>query len=475
MQFRLILFFHKDIHYEEEVNRCLMMPAEYNTVVIRAKLAQKMHESATKEIKKCEKLVFEQHLQQQGWAAVMANLEDVTNEFKQRSQVILNTINDYLEKRPKYLEYLSALPEDLEKLSTVPILSELMPSAQHEFHGFDEYYHDNASYTGGSTSADSGTSVGGSSNNSRNRESLSGCDSGGAGDSSSQMQQDNATVSSASASKSQIDKVNNDSAANDTPKNRTLTLLQWISSKENHKSLDEMAKHCSEVLSKFDDISITQAKDAIKRNVDIAEQVCTYIIRDSSQINANVKIDMTFYYPLQESVREVGGLTQRLELLDKTMCEARKIEQDQRELSTAFQQNQTRAGHLGDPSILPDLCLSHSSQLTVMLQNHNKLLDFEKRIMKAKEELGENLNKRLDYVARIENSISDLDCNLLLHHENIRRLKKHMVIIEQIHEAPFTYVTAVTEVVRRRIFSNAMLKVDCRVLFLLISNLEFFC
>lgn len=445
------LFHSPDIHYEEEVNRCLMMPAEYNTVVIRAKLAQKMHESATKEIKKCEKLVFEQHLQQQGWAAVMANLEDVTNEFKQRSQVILNTINDYLEKRPKYLEYLTALPEDLEKMSTVPILSELMPSAQNEFHGFDDYYHDNASYTGGSTSADSGTSVGGSSNNSRNRESLSGCDSGGAGDSSSQMQQgqlDNATTSTATTAKPQTDKVSNDSAANDTPKNRTLTLLQWISSKENHKSLDEMAKHCSEVLSKFDDVSITQAKEAIKRNIDIAEQ---------------------------ESVREVGGLTQRLELLDKTMCEARKLEQDQRELSTAFQQNQTRAGHLGDPSILPDLCLSHSSQLTVMLQNHNKLLDFEKRIMKAKEELGENLNKRLDYVARIENSISDLDCNLLLHHENIRRLKKHMVIIEQIHEAPLSYVTAVTEVVRRRIFSNAMIKVDFQSIFLLISVFDCIC
>lgn len=259
------------------MNRCLMMPAEYNTVVTRAKLAQKMHESATKEIKKCEKLVFEQHLQQQGWAAVMANLEDVTNEFKQRSQVILNTINDYLEKRPKYLEYLTALPDDLAKLSTVPILNELMPSAQHEFHGFDDYYHDNASYTGGSTSADSGTSVGGSSNNSRNRESLSGCDSGGAGDSSSQLQPgqlDNATGSTAAATaKAQPDKVSNDSTANDTPKNRSLTLLQWISSKENHKSLDEMAKHCSEVLSKFDDVSITQAKDAIKRNIDIAEQV----------------------------------------------------------------------------------------------------------------------------------------------------------------------------------------------------------
>lgn len=274
MQLLINIFFSLysfiDIHYEDEVNRCLKMPAEYNTVVIRAKLAQKMYESATKEIKKCEKLVFEQHLQQQGWAAVMANLEDLTNEFKQRSQVILKTINDYLEKRPKYLEYLSTFPEDLMKLSTVPILNELLPSAQHDFHGFDEYFHDNVSYTG-STSADSGTSVGGSSSNSRNRESLSGCDSGGVVDSSSQMQGQLDTVISTNATNKSQEK--SESQTIEPPKSRSLTLLQWISSKENHKSLDEMAKHCSKVLNKFDDNSIQKVKEAIKRTVDIAEQV----------------------------------------------------------------------------------------------------------------------------------------------------------------------------------------------------------
>lgn len=288
INFKLILiifFFHRsfsifftETHYEEEVHRHLTMPAEYNTVVIRAKLAQKMHESSTKEIKKCEKLVFEQHLQQQGWAAVMANLEDLTNEFKQRSQVILKTIDDYLEKRPQYLQYLETFPEDLAKLSTVPILTELLPSAEHDFHGFDEYLRDNKSYTG-STSADSGTSVGGSSSNSRNRESLSGCDSGGVGDSSSQMQaQLDTVIPTNSTPKSQTEMATNDLPTNEPPKNRNLTLLQWISSKENHKSLDEMAKHCSKVLSKFDEDYILKVKEHIKRTVDIAEQVNSQIL-----------------------------------------------------------------------------------------------------------------------------------------------------------------------------------------------------
>lgn len=264
------------VTYEDEVSRCLKMPAEYNTVVIRAKLAQKMYDSATKEIKECERHVFDQHLQQQGWAAVMANLEDLTNEFKQRSQMILDTINDYLEKRPKYLDYLNAFPADLEELATVPILSELLPSAQHDFHGFDEFFNDNVSYTG-STSADSGTSVGGSSSNSRNRESLSGCDSGGVGDSSSQTQGDT-VISTGKTSAAAATTVTQDKASVDsheTPKNRTLTLLQWISSKENHKALDDIARSCSKVLTRFDENSIQAVKDAIKRTINIAEQVCS--------------------------------------------------------------------------------------------------------------------------------------------------------------------------------------------------------
>lgn len=267
-----------DIHYEDEVNRCLVMPPEYNTVVIRAKLAQKMYESATKEIKICERLVFEQHLQQQGWAAVMANLEDLTNEFRQRNKDFLNTINDYVEQRPQYLDYLKAFPDDLTKLSTVPILTELMPSAQHEFHGFDEFFHDNVSYTG-STSADSGTSVGGSSSNSRNRESLTQTgDSGGIGDSSSQNQGQLDTViptkdSNTTTIATATDRNSENSEIIEPQQIRTLTLLQWISSKENHKSLRDMAEDCTRVLNNFDANAIEKIKISIKRTLEFAEQV----------------------------------------------------------------------------------------------------------------------------------------------------------------------------------------------------------
>jgi RB1-inducible coiled-coil protein 1 len=55
--------------------------------------------------------------------------------------------------------------------------------------------------------------------------------------------------------------------------------------------------------------------------------------------------------------------------------------------------------------------------------------------------------------------MSELDNKLLFYHRCVKRLQKHLGIIEQIHHAPCIYVTAVTEVVRRRIFSSAFLMV----------------
>lgn len=125
----------------------------------------------------------------------------------------------------------------------------------------------------------------------------------------------------------------------------------------------------------------------------------------------------------------------------------------------AMTQHQARANNLGDASVLPVLCQSHSKHLDVMLTNHNKLLDIEKRFMKAKQELASNLSHRLEMVVHIQSWISDLDSKLLFHHRCFRRLKHHFVIVEQIHHAPTVYVTAVTEVVRRRLFSNGFTKV----------------
>ncbi|KAG8133589.1 hypothetical protein E2320_011381 [Naja naja] len=62
---------------------------------------------------------------------------------------------------------------------------------------------------------------------------------------------------------------------------------------------------------------------------------------------------------------------------------------------TGFLANQKRAENLKDPSVLPDLCLSHANQLMIMLTNHRKLLDIKQKCTTAKQELANNLQVRL--------------------------------------------------------------------------------
>lgn len=211
-----------------------------------------------------------------------------------------------------------------------------------------------------------------------------------------------------------------------------MTLLQWISSTENQRTLKFMAENCGRELEMFEKNVMDSLKDDIEKTVDQAKR---------------------------EDFKEIKGLEARLQGLETLMHDARKVLQEQQDLATAFQQNQARAGNLGDQSILPDLCASHKNQLLVLLRNHKKLRDIRNRCGRAKDELGHNLYQRLKFVIHIENRMYEIDNRLLFYHTCLRRLQKHLGIVEQIHQAPCVYVQAVTEVVRRRIFSTAFLMV----------------
>lgn len=95
-----------DSDLKNEVDRCLELPATYNTVVRRAQLAQRIYELGKEELVNCDKLVHEQHLQHQGWMAVIANLEDITDELQERCSEFDKVFRDHIERRIEYKEYL---------------------------------------------------------------------------------------------------------------------------------------------------------------------------------------------------------------------------------------------------------------------------------------------------------------------------------------------------------------------------------
>lgn len=231
---------------------------------------------------------------------------------------------------------------------------------------------------------------------------------------------------------SPVSSVKSSEGMKDSNQKSSLTLLQWISSSENQKGLKHMAENCTRELEVFDKNVMGSLKDEIDKTVENARR---------------------------DDMKEIKGLEERLRGLENLMFDARKIVQEQCDLAQSFAQNQARAANLADQSILPDLCASHRNQLVVMHKNHKKLRDIRNRCSKAKDELGKNLFQRLKFVIHIENRMYEIDSKLLFYHTCLRRLQKHLGIIEQIHQAPCVYVQAVTEVVRRRIFSSAFLMV----------------
>ena len=60
----------------------------------------------------------------------------------------------------------------------------------------------------------------------------------------------------------------------------------------------------------------------------------------------------------------------------------------------------------------------------------------------------------------VEKSICDMDSKLMIHRETLKKLKRKLEIVHQMHEAPNVYALAVVEVVRRKSFSGKFLTVS---------------
>uniref|UniRef100_A0A1A9WH20 RB1-inducible coiled-coil protein 1 n=1 Tax=Glossina brevipalpis TaxID=37001 RepID=A0A1A9WH20_9MUSC len=418
-----------DFDLREQVERCLELPAVYETVVRRAQLAGRIYELAREEERLCERLVHDQHLQQQGWSAMVANVEDLTEEFRQRYKNFCEVFDKHLEKRSIYLELLTNFADDLRKLSRIPILPGLMPLAEADFHGFDDYLDNDDVFSRSQNQqesvlmagaaemtekadAEEEGAIGGVDTNENDKSSTSPNKKLKMGTESTDLGHGKSHVSQTSTNSNAV---------------RRLNLLQWITSKENHDTLQIMSDECVQGLGTFNEEIYKKLKD---------------------------EIHQVFISAEQSDVLEIKGLSERLCKLEEFIYKIKNMVKDQKELSTAFHQNQNRAINLRDASILPDLCASHQSQLKVMLQNHFKIRDYRRCISKAKDELSMHLQARLHRIDVVENAMSEADNRLLFHHRCLRRVERHIHIIEQIHQAPHMYVAAVTEVMRRKIFST---------------------
>ncbi|CAG9768398.1 unnamed protein product [Ceutorhynchus assimilis] len=126
---------YDDTDLKERLLDCLSLPVSLSTVRSRTLVAQDFFSVAKEQLEFCESMVHDQHLQQQGWSAVIANLEDIVTEFRKRWELFLKMYEDFIADRDAYDNFLLSFAEDKKTLQRIPVLDALLDSQKELLEG----------------------------------------------------------------------------------------------------------------------------------------------------------------------------------------------------------------------------------------------------------------------------------------------------------------------------------------------------
>lgn len=414
------------------VDMCCSLTPTVHTVISCATLAQQFSDLAHEVSRSCDQLVHEQHLQHQGWAAVVANLEDIYNEFCERSRNFKESFRKHRLKKEEYHEMLSTLNEVLESLGKIPLLPALQLNAEaHRFSAFDVFedtdfegqpYRINQQFEDSSenkNTQDFGVEAFKLSEEDvfEQRQSTS---------------KDGVPIASSEPSEHIED--SDDGVifrTHSCESKEEVMLLHWILAQGNKASLLDILDYCRKGLDLID-------AEPLKEHEAELRHILEY---------ANMR-----------GLKQIKGIEDRLYGLDQLLNEVKRLERDQHDQAASLIQYRDRLNSACDPSVLPTLVQSHWCQLKKLLKGHQTLVDIRRRIAKSKEELSHILKARLEAVLMIENSMSVQDAHAMLSFQCFGRLARYLAIVAQLHSAPAVFVRAVHEVARRRAFSAAHLQ-----------------
>ncbi|XP_066434179.1 RB1-inducible coiled-coil protein 1 isoform X2 [Eleutherodactylus coqui] len=411
--------FSAENEMELKVEESLMMPAVFHTVASRTQLAVEMYEVAKKLCSFCEGLVHDEHLQHQGWAAIMANLEDCTHSYQKLLFKFDNAYSKYIQSVDDIKVKLTNLGTAVSVMAKIPLLEcltrhsyrmcldRLMSSTDREVDELDtEKTTDMVQYDE--------TKL-------KNLALLASLSTSGE-HVSQEVHDDNRTEQENTESLEPSE----DIMTQDSPL-FNVSLLDWINVQDRPNDVESLVRKCFDSMSRLDPRIIQPFLAECRQNV--------------------AKLD-------NQNMKAIKGLEDRLYALDQMIASCSRLVNEQKELAQGFLANQKRAENLKDPSVLPDLCLSHANQLMIMLTNHRKLLDIKQKCTTAKQELANNLQVRLKWCCFVmlhaDQDGEKLQALFRLLTELLERIK----IVEALSTVPQMYCLAVVEVVRRKMFTK---------------------
>lgn len=150
---------------------------------------------------------------------MITNLESLTSAFTQRFENFNEFFRSNLEKRSKHLDLIKSFEHDLQELSKIPILPNLLHLAKKEFDGFDDFI---------DSSSDS------------------------------------------FYKKSQIENITPNILTEES-NGSSITLLQWITAKKKSHILNTMADECLQSLNAFSDVNFEALKTSFNNIIKSAK------------------------------------------------------------------------------------------------------------------------------------------------------------------------------------------------------------
>ncbi|KAF7479216.1 Hypothetical predicted protein [Marmota monax] len=384
-----------------------------------------MYEVAKKLCSFCEGLVHDEHLQHQGWAAIMANLEDCSNSYQKLLFKFESIYSNYLQSIEDIKLKLTHLGTAVSVMAKIPLLECLTRHSYRECLGRLDSLNENE----GSEKAEmkrstelvlspdmprtTNTSLLTSFHKSVEHVAPDTTD-----------DESGKEIRESCQSTVQQDETSVDTKDGDLPF-FNVSLLDWINVQDRPNDVESLVRKCFDSMSRLD-----------------PKIIRPFIVECHQTI---AKLD-------NQNMKAIKGLEDRLYALDQMIASCGRLVNEQKELAQGFLANQMRAENLKDASVLPDLCLSHANQLMIMLQNHRKLLDIKQKCTTAKQELANNLHVRLKWCCFVmlhaDQDGEKLQALLRLVIELLERVK----IVEALSTVPQMYCLAVVEVVRRKMF-----------------------
>ena len=117
-----------DDEIRSQIEKNANLSLTLSSLIQKSQLANVIFERSKQLVEMCEKLVHYQHLQQQGWASVVVNLDDLAGDFTKRRHKFQLVVDEYSNLCESSIDSLNEFENNLELLKTVPLLSATVKS-----------------------------------------------------------------------------------------------------------------------------------------------------------------------------------------------------------------------------------------------------------------------------------------------------------------------------------------------------------